>query len=104
MGAGSYWLNRFAPSFTAVNAAAYAPRYFQKTRTLLATQKTILDGKHFPAWLAAARDAITFVTRQPSVDAQRIGVLGFSLGGFLATALAAEPISSSRPPRKTWAP
>jgi dienelactone hydrolase len=90
MGAGSYWLGRFVPAFDEIGAAAYAPRYFQKTRSLIATQKTILDGKHFPAWLAAVRDAVSFVAERPNVDAQRIGVLGFSLGGFLAMALAAE--------------
>jgi carboxymethylenebutenolidase len=90
MGAGSYWLGRFVPAFEQIGAAAYAPRYFQKTRTLLATQKTIRDGKHFPEWLAAAKDAVSFAAEQPKVDARRIGVLGFSLGGFLAMALAAE--------------
>jgi dienelactone hydrolase len=83
-------LGRFVPAFDEIGAAAYAPRYFQKTRSLIATQKTILDGKHFPAWLAAVRDAVSFVAERPTVDAQRIGVLGFSLGGFLAMALAAE--------------
>jgi carboxymethylenebutenolidase len=90
MGAGSYWLGRFVPAFNKIGAAAYAPRYFQKTRSLFATQKTILDGKHFPAWLTAVRDAVSFVAERPNVDARRIGVLGFSLGGYLAMALAAE--------------
>jgi carboxymethylenebutenolidase len=90
MGAGSYWMGRFVPAFAEIDAAAYAPRYFQKTRSLIATQKTILDGKHFPAWLAAVRDAVSYVAERPNVDARSIAVLGFSLGGFLAMALAAE--------------
>jgi carboxymethylenebutenolidase len=90
MGAGSYWLGRFVPAFDEVGAAAYAPRYLQKTRSLIATQKTIFDGTHFPAWLAAVRDAVTFVAERPNVDVRRIGVLGFSLGAYLALALAAE--------------
>jgi carboxymethylenebutenolidase len=90
MGAGSYWMGRFAPTLARLGIAAYAPRYLQKTGSLLATSKKILDGKHFPAWLAAVRDAVSYVAERPGIDAQRIGILGFSLGGYLAMALAAE--------------
>jgi carboxymethylenebutenolidase len=90
MGAGSYWMGRFAPTLTRLGIAVYAPRYLQKTGSLLATSKRILDGKHFPAWLAAVRDAVSYVAERPGIDAQRIGILGFSLGGYLAMALAAE--------------
>jgi carboxymethylenebutenolidase len=90
MGAGSYWMGRFSPALTRLGAAVYAPRYLQKTGTLLATSKKILDGKHFPAWLAAVRDAVSYVAGRQGIDTRRIGVLGFSLGGYLAMALAAE--------------
>jgi carboxymethylenebutenolidase len=90
MGAGSYWMGRFAPTLNRLGIAAYAPRYLQKTSSLLATSKKILDGKHFPAWLAAVRDGLSYVADGPSIDAKRIGILGFSLGGYLAMALAAE--------------
>jgi carboxymethylenebutenolidase len=90
MGAGSYWMGRFAPTLARLGTAAYAPRYLQKTGSLLATSKKILDRKHFPAWLAAVRDAVSYVAERPGLDAQRIGVLGFPLGGYLAMALAAE--------------
>jgi carboxymethylenebutenolidase len=90
MGAGSYWLGGFALTLSRLGIAAYAPRYLQKTGSLLATSKKILDGKHFPAWLAAVRDAVSYVAERPGIDARRIGVLGFSLGGYLAMALAAE--------------
>ena len=45
------------------------------------------------AWrtaIAESRDAITWLASQPQVDAQRIGVVGYSLGGFLALMTAAE--------------
>jgi carboxymethylenebutenolidase len=90
MGAGSYWMGRFAPTLTRLGAAVYAPRYLRKTGSLLATSKKILDGKHFPSWLAAVRDAVNYVAERPGIDARRIGVLGFSLGGYLAMALAVE--------------
>jgi carboxymethylenebutenolidase len=83
-------MGRFAPTLTQLGAAVYAPRYLRKTGTMLATTKKIFDGKHFPAWLAAVRDAVSYVTGRPGIDTQRIGVLGFSLGGYLAMALAVE--------------
>jgi carboxymethylenebutenolidase len=47
-------------------------------------------GRGFPLWAEAARDAIAFVEGQPGVDPKRIGMLGTSLGGALALAIAAE--------------
>ncbi len=70
--------------------AAYAPHYFDKTGTVRATPELILDGKHSAAWLAAVKDAITYIASRPTVDPARIGVLGISLGGYLAMALAAQ--------------
>jgi dienelactone hydrolase len=34
-------------------------------------------------------DAVSFVSRQPQVDPQRIGLLGFSVGGYLALSASA---------------
>jgi uncharacterized protein len=45
------------------------------------------------AWRAAiaeSRDAITWLATHSSVDATRLGVVGYSLGGFLALMTAAE--------------
>jgi carboxymethylenebutenolidase len=75
MGAGSYWLGQFAPTLTGLGIAAYAPRFLQKTGSLIATTKKILDGKHFPEWLAAVRDAVSYVAERPGIDARRIGGL-----------------------------
>lgn len=89
-GAAAYWLDRFAPLLNQFGVAVYAPHYFDRTGTKHASAETILDGKHFGEWLAAVKDAVTYATTRPSVDANRIGVLGISLGGYLAMALAAE--------------
>ena len=87
-GAVSYWTGRFAPALARFGVGLYAPHYFDRTGTGRATPEMILDGQHFPQWVAAAEDAVASVARQPSVDPDRIAVLGISLGGYLAMALA----------------
>ena len=85
----SFWFDRFAPTLARFGVAAYAPHYFEKTGTSRATHELILDGKHVPQWLEAVQDAITDIASRPTVDPARIGVLGISLGGYLAVASAA---------------
>ena len=68
--------------------AVYVLHYFERTDT------TEIDGlatiaRHFPAWMKTLWDAVSFVARQPSVDPGRIGLLGFSLGAYLALSAAA---------------
>ena len=89
-GAASYWLDTVAPMLAGVGVAIYAPHYFDKTGTRRATAETILDGRHFIEWLQAARDLVDFISARPRVNAQRIGVLGISLGAYLSIALAVE--------------
>ncbi len=40
--------------------------------------------ENFKSWIRAVSDAITFVSHRPGVDGERIGLLGFSLGAYLA--------------------
>ena len=85
----AFWFNRLAPALARFGVSVYAPHYFQSTGTDRATMAQILDGRHVPVWLATARDAIGYIAARPAVDARRIAVLGISLGGYLAVALAA---------------
>ncbi|MBZ5572738.1 MAG: dienelactone hydrolase family protein [Acidobacteriia bacterium] len=67
--------------------AVYVLHYFERTGT------TEIDGlqtifRHFPAWMKTLWDAVSFVARQPQVDPERIGLLGFSLGAYLALSAA----------------
>jgi carboxymethylenebutenolidase len=68
--------------------AVYVLHYFDRTGT------TEIDGlqtifRHFPAWMKTLWDAVSLVARQPQVDPHRIGLLGFSLGAYLALSSSA---------------
>jgi carboxymethylenebutenolidase len=67
--------------------AVYVVHYFDRTGTEWVSDKaTIL--RHAPAWMKTVWDSISFVSRQPHVDAERIGLLGFSLGAYLSLGIA----------------
>jgi carboxymethylenebutenolidase len=65
---------------------AHVVHYFDLTGTFLADRPTMTA--RFPEWLLAVADGVTSLAKQPNVDASRIGVAGYSLGGYLAVALA----------------
>lgn len=67
--------------------AVYVLHYFDRTET------THVDGlhiiaRHFPAWMQTLWDSVSFVARQPHVDPERIGLMGFSLGAYLSLSAA----------------
>jgi dienelactone hydrolase len=68
--------------------AVYVLHYFDRTGTAeIDGLQTIF--RHFPAWMKTLWDAVSFVARQPHVDSERIGLLGFSLGAYLALSASA---------------
>jgi len=62
--------------------------YFDRTGTERASDAIIKT--HAPAWLETIRDAVDFIAALPGVEADNIGAFGYSLGGYLAVALAAQ--------------
>ena len=67
--------------------AVYVLHYFDRTGTTgVADKQTAI--RHFPVWGKTLWDAISHVARQPQVDEDRIGLLGFSLGAYLALSVA----------------
>lgn len=44
--------------------------------------------KHFADWSEAVRDAVAYARKLPGVDPDRVAVVGFSLGGYLALSAA----------------
>jgi len=64
----------------------YVPHYFDRTGTTEAVMPAMfLD---FPLWMKTLWDLVSLVAMQPTVDPDYIGVVGFSLGGYLAMSLA----------------
>ena len=64
----------------------YVPHYFDRTGTTEAAMPAMfLD---FPLWMKTLWDLTSLVAQQPLVDPDRLGLVGFSLGGYLAMSLA----------------
>jgi carboxymethylenebutenolidase len=68
--------------------AVYVLHYFDRTGTTGVVDKQTAV-RHFPLWGKTVWDAISFVERQEIVDGSRIGLMGFSLGAYLALSVAA---------------
>jgi dienelactone hydrolase len=73
-----------------------APALLAKFQGLL--ENPIKNGKEhkalrelFDSWAQAVRDALAHARALPSVDRERVGLVGISLGGYLAAAVASEP-------------
>jgi dienelactone hydrolase len=44
--------------------------------------------EHFDQWITTVVDAVAYARTLPTVDADRVGIVGFSLGGYLALSAA----------------
>jgi dienelactone hydrolase len=63
--------------------------FFDRTGHNGVDPKKILE-KDFRAWMATVRDAVRHIRELPEVEPKRVGLLGFSLGGFLSISVAAD--------------
>lgn len=68
--------------------AVFVLHYFDRTGTTWVGDKATAI-KHAPVWIKTIWDSISFVSRHPQVDPDRIGLLGFSLGAYLSLGVAA---------------
>lgn len=91
-----FWFNRIAPQLARLNLGLYAVHYFDQTGTVRAERETIVDGYHFPAWLRTISDALGYIRSRPSINPDRVALLGVSLGAFLALSTAADPSARIR--------
>jgi carboxymethylenebutenolidase len=86
-GGGVEGMNEPAAMLAAQGFAVFVLHYFDRTGTTqIADKQTIF--RNFPAWGKTVWDAISHIEQHPQVDAKRIGLLGFSLGAYLALSVA----------------
>jgi carboxymethylenebutenolidase len=76
-----------AQRFVRAGYTVYLLHYFNQTRTLAAPPWTMR--KNFATWLQTVRESIGWIERQQG-SSTPIGIYGFSLGGFLALAVASD--------------
>jgi len=76
-----------ASELAAQGFAVFVVHYFDRTGTTDANDKQTIF-RNFPAWGKAVWDAVSHVADHPQVDKDRIGLLGFSLGAYLALSVA----------------
>jgi carboxymethylenebutenolidase len=86
-GGGHDTMGATANPLAAEGFAVFVPHYFDRTGTTVADKASSI--RNFPLWMKALWDVTSLVAEHSAVDPDRIGILGFSLGGYLATSLAA---------------
>lgn len=79
-------IDPYAQQATAFGIHVFVVHYFDRTGHSWVYPSQVEP--HFHDWLETLGDAVTFAAAQPGVDASRIGLLGFSLGGYLSLSLA----------------
>ncbi len=81
-------IHRFARALAEHGLTACAVHYFNRTGTVFARDATI--HKKFDTWRETVNDAVDFLSARPEVSPNTIGCFGYSLGGYLALAQAAQ--------------
>lgn len=78
----------FGEALAAEGIVAFLPHYFDRTGTQPGLGALAAIGQHYAAWRQTCGDALLFARRHARVDAGRLGILGFSLGGHFALSQA----------------
>lgn len=79
-------IDPFAQQAAGFGVHVFIVRYFERTGHNWVAAGQIQA--NFLVWMETLADAISYTVEQPGVDQRRIGLLGFSLGAYLALALA----------------
>jgi dipeptidyl aminopeptidase/acylaminoacyl peptidase len=87
MNGGNRYIPHVAGALAAEGLTTVLVRYFDASETSRADDAEIK--RHYNRWLQAIDDAVTAVAQFPEVDPERLAVVGYSLGGYLAVAYAA---------------
>ena len=81
----------FGTALAGAGIVAFLPHYFERTGTQPGGEALAAIGQHYAAWRDTGGEALRFARSHTLVDAGRIGILGFSLGGHFALSLAMTP-------------
>jgi len=87
-------VNRYARTMSEQGFLAYVVHYFDGTGEYSADDAT--ERAHYFQWVADVRHAVGWVRAQPAVQSNHIGLLGHSLGAWLAVGVAAADRRVSR--------
>lgn len=79
-------MTKVAHALAGAGQEVYVVHYFNRTGHLFVTGDSL--EKNFATWLGTARDAVSWIASMRN-DKRKIGVFGYSLGGFIAVSLAA---------------
>ncbi len=80
--------SQFAQLLANQGFQVFVPHYFEPSGIHWADSTTIL--REFPTWMRIISSSIDFAQQQPGTNAERIGLIGFSLGAYLALSLGVE--------------
>ncbi len=80
------WADQPARLLAGQGYSVFVVHYFDRTGTVWADRDTTRE--NFPVWMGTIGSAINFAVQHVSVDPSRIGLLGFSLGAYLALSVA----------------
>ena len=81
-------MHRYARALASQGFLAVVVHYFDATGTFSAGDEE--ERRCYDEWVHAVRRAISAVRARPDVDTARVGLLGQSLGAYLAVGVAAE--------------
>ncbi len=80
--------NQFPQMLADRGFVVFLPHFFETTGTTRANPSTIHE--NFPTWTIALSDALDFAQDHPQSNRRQIGIIGFSLGAYLALTLASQ--------------
>jgi dienelactone hydrolase len=78
----------FGEALAAKGIVAFVPHYFDRTGTQAGPNALAAILDHYVPWRETCGDALLFARTHARVNAGRLGILGFSLGGHFALSLA----------------
>jgi dienelactone hydrolase len=84
-------IESFGDALAAKGFVAALPHYFERTNTAAGLEAGAAIAQHLSEWKETCRDALLFMRGHRSVDAGRLGAIGFSLGGHMVLDLGIAP-------------